>query len=61
MAKVFAWEPHLLKEMGEKRRAELKQIKKGRLMNIAMYTANSILPLVAKLTTFATYVRDSTL
>lgn len=61
MIKLFAWESHLLKELGEKRRDELKQIKKGRLLNIAMFAVNMTLPLVAKLATFATYVRDSTL
>ena len=58
MIKLFAWEPHVLKEVAEKREDELKQIKKGRMLSIAMNGVNMLLPLFAKIATFATYVSD---
>ena len=58
MIKLFAWEPHVLRDVAEKREDELKQLKKGRLLSIAMSTVNLIFPLLAKISTFATYVSD---
>ena len=58
MIKLFAWEPHVLREVAEKREEELKQVKKGRILSIAMFSVNMTLPLLAKIFTFATYVSD---
>ena len=55
--KLFAWEPYVLKERHERRIEELKMIRKGRILDLAMNMLNTQLPLVAKMTTLAIYVR----
>ena len=57
MIKLFAWEPYVLKELHERRVEELKMIRKGRILDLAMNMLNTQLPLVAKMTTLAIYVR----
>lgn len=47
----------MLKELAQHRSDELKQMRKGRLLEIAMNGTNSILPIVAKITTYSVYVR----
>lgn len=57
MLKIFAWEAYMLKELAQRRIDELKQMRKGRLLEIAMNGINTILPLMAKITTYSVYVR----
>lgn len=47
----------MLKELAQRRSDELKEMRKGRLLEIAMNGTNSILPIVAKITTYSVYVR----
>lgn len=56
MIKLFAWEPHVLSELARKREDELKQVMTGRLLYVALFSINMMLPLLAKISTFATYV-----
>lgn len=46
----------MLKELAQRRIDELKQMRKGRLLEIAMNGTNSVLPLIAKITTYSVYV-----
>ena len=57
MIKLFAWEPHVLQDIYQKREDELVQVKKGRILDVAINSLNSLLPLCAKLATISVYVR----
>jgi len=55
MIKLFAWEKHSLKEIGQRRDEELKQVKRGRILSIIMNCSNTLMPLFAKLSTITVY------
>lgn len=58
MLKMFAWEKYMLEELAQRRSDELKTMRKGRLLEIAMNGTNAILPIIAKLTTYSVYVHS---
>ena len=59
MIKLLAWEGHAIKDIAHRREEELKQIKKGRILDRIMGFVNSVFPLMAKLGTIITYVCSS--
>ena len=59
MIKLFAWEAFTVKKVNEKRDAELRQVWKGKRLNVLLGCTNEAVPLVGKVTTFAVYVSNS--
>ena len=57
MIKLFAWEPKILKDIDDKRVAELNWIRRNRLLDVIMVNVEVLLPALSMLATFGTYVR----
>jgi hypothetical protein len=58
MIKLFAWEPRMLEKLGQKREQELRKIQIGRIWDIAMFSLNDFIPMVASVATLAIYVNS---
>lgn len=56
MLKLFAWEAYMLKELAHRRLNELKQERKGRMLELLFGEINVTLPLITKVTTYGIYV-----
>ena len=56
MIKLFAWEPFMINRLTELRENELAQYRKGKFLDMAMYVATDMLPLMGKIMTFTCYV-----
>lgn len=57
MIKLFAWEPYMLRRLSNHREDELRKIRTNKILDATMDNLNMLLPAIAKITTFATYVR----
>jgi hypothetical protein len=56
MIKVFAWESRMLEKIRQRRGQELKKIQDGRIWDIAIFSLNEFIPIVASIATLAVYV-----
>lgn len=59
MIKLFAWEPYMLRRLSNHREDELRKIRTNKILDATMDNLNMLLPAIAKITTFATYVRGA--
>lgn len=59
MIKLFAWEPYMLRRLSKHREDELRKIRTNNILDATMDNLNMLLPAIAKITTFATYVRGA--
>ena len=57
MIKLFGWEPYTLEQVQKARNNELGYMKKVRLMQAGMLSANDAISIIAKLVVFSVYVR----
>lgn len=56
MVKLFAWEPHIIEKLTVAREAEVKKLRRGRLLEAVNSGVSELIPLVTKTVVFAIYV-----
>ena len=56
MIKLFAWQAHTIENIEKARNEEMRHQKRSRILQVALWKANELMPVLSKIVVIALYV-----